>query len=86
MHIFLQLTAEPMDFTGLTDVLMFPACATSECRMIAIVEDDTTENVEMFNVSLSQSISGLDPRISLEPVDAVVEIIDANSTFIEVHC
>ena len=70
-----------MDYTGITEVLMFAACATRECRTIAIIEDDTAEDIETFNVTLTKTTSGLDPRITLEPVDAVVEIIDASSKY-----
>ena len=74
-------TVEPVDYTGITEVLTFAACATRECRTIVIIEDDTAEDIETFNVTLTQTNSGLDLRITLEPVDAVVEIIDANSKY-----
>ena len=39
---------------------------------IPIVDDDVLENSELFNVSLERN--GLDSRITLDPVDGLVEI------------
>ena len=45
------------------------------CYNLNIVDDVTVENVESFNVSLERT-SDLDSRITLDLVNAVVEIID----------
>ena len=44
---------------------------------IPIVDDDVLENYELFNVTLERN--GLDSRITLDPVDGLVEITDNES-------
>ena len=52
--------------------LVFPPCERRSCVDIPIVDDDVLENSELFNVSLERN--GLDSRITLNPVDGLVEI------------
>ena len=47
---------------------------------IFIEDDGVPEQMESFFVTLERT-SGLDGRITLEPVDGEIEILDANSMF-----
>ena len=67
-----------LDYDALTAVLMFAACEKRRCETIIIIEDNVAEPMETFNVTLEE-VPGLDARITLDPVEAVVEIIDSNS-------
>ena len=64
-----------MDYGALSIVLMFDSCQVRSCADISIVNDTILENDESFDVTLSRTI-GLDNRITLDPVDAVVVITD----------
>lgn len=75
-----------MDYTGISEVLVFDVCTTRACSDISIVEDNTAEGIETFNATLTQTSSGLDSRVTLEPVEAVVEIIDASSKISPSSC
>ena len=77
---------EPLDYIGISEVLVFDVCMTRACSVIGIVEDNTAEDIETFNATLTQTSSGLDSRITLEPVEAVVEIIDASSKISSSFC
>ena len=70
----------PMDYTALSEVLMFAACERRQCADIIIEDDGIPEQVESFFVTLQRS-PGQDVRISLEPVDGEIEILDANSMY-----
>ena len=62
-----------MDYGEVLDApLVFPPCKRRSCVDIPIVDDDVLENSELFNVSLERN--GLDSRITLDPVDGLVEI------------
>ena len=64
-----------MDYGQVLDApLVFPPCEISRCVDIPIVDDDVLENSELFNVTLEGN--GLDSRITLDPVDGLVEITD----------
>ena len=72
----------------MSTLLNFDACATSQCTEIMIVDDEIPENTESFNVRLGRT-PGLDDRITLNPVDGVIQIddvdgmcYDAQTTFI----
>ena len=69
-----------MDYIGLSTILNFPACETKQCVNVTIVDDDVLENVESFDVTLERT-PGLDMRITLDPVDGVVEITDDEGLF-----
>ena len=64
-----------MDYIGLSMILSFPSCETKQCLNIVIVIDLVDEPVEKFDVTLERT-TGLDPRISLQPVDARIIIDD----------
>ena len=64
-----------MDFIGFSSILNFAACETRQCVNVTIVDDSVNEPVEEFDITLQRTL-GLDTRISLEPVDARVEIYD----------
>ena len=64
-----------MDYIELSRILTFAACDTRQCVNITIVDDSVNEPVEEFDVTL-EGTRGLDPRISLNPVDARVVIFD----------
>ena len=67
-----------MDYTALSEILMFAACERRQCVDIFIEDDGIPEQVESFFVAL-ESTPNLDGRITLEPVDGEIEILDANS-------
>ena len=69
---------DPIDYLGLNNILSFAACETRRCVNAAIVDDLVDEPIEFFDYTL-QRTSGLDSRISLAPVDGVVEIIDSDN-------
>ena len=65
----------PMDYGEILNApLVFPPCERRSCVAIPIVDDDVLENSELFNVTLERN--GLDTRITLDPVDGLVEITD----------
>ena len=66
---------DPMDYLGLNNILSFAACETRRCANVTIVDDLVGESIELFDYTLSRPPS-LDSRISLAPVDGVVEITD----------
>ena len=76
--IYFPLPVEPMDYTALSEILMFAACERRQCVSIIIRDDGIPEQVESFFVTLERT-TGLDSRITLDPVDAEIEIIDSNS-------
>ena len=69
-----------MDYIELSTILNFPACGTKRCVDVTIVDDNVLENVESFTVTLERT-PGLDMRITLDPVDGVVEITDDDGLF-----
>ena len=56
-------------------ILMFRSCETRVCTNVTIVDDNVAELTERFSVKLSRT-DDLNPRITLDPVVAEVEIID----------
>ena len=65
----------------MSTILMFEACQRRSCVTVTIVDDEVLENVESFNVTLERTPS-LDMRITLDPVDGVVEITDDDGLFL----
>ena len=57
---------------------MFDSCDKESCINISIVDDDVIENTESFSVLLEET-PGLDIRITLDPVEAEIQIIDNDS-------
>ena len=81
MHsiLYLSLSVTPVDYGEILDApLEFPPCERRSCVDIPIVDDDVLENSELFNVTLERN--GLDSRITLDPVDGLVEITDNDGT------
>ena len=64
-----------MDYGALSTTLTFDTCETRKCTNIAIANDDILEGTESFNVTLEDT-SGLDDRITLDPVDGEIQISD----------
>ena len=81
MSTILHSTVDPMDYLGVSTILMFEACQRRSCVTVTIVDDEVLENVESFNVTLERT-PGLDMRITLDPVDGVVEITDDDGLLI----
>ena len=66
---------DPMDYQGLNTILSFDKCHNRSCVDVIIVNDFVDEPDEFFSYTLGRTL-GLDPRISLAPVNGRVEIID----------
>ena len=64
-----------MDYMTLAEVLMFDVCETRQCVNVTIADDLVNEPQESFHVSLERT-PGLDSRITLEPVDGEIVIVD----------
>ena len=64
-----------MDYDSISEILAFGSCATRQCTEIPIVDDMMVELTESFFVTLERT-TGLDSRITLDPVDGEIEIID----------
>ena len=64
-----------MDYGNVYSTLAFSSCDTRQCNQIPIVDNRTVELNESFFVTL-ESTSGLDSRITFDPVDAEVGITD----------
>ena len=69
-----------MDYIEVSRMLSFAACETRQCVNLTIVSDLVDEPVEEFDVTLERTIN-LDPRISLQPVDARVIIHSDEGNF-----
>ena len=88
---FSQSVENPMDYLELNTILSFAACETRSCVNVTIVDDlvDEPDLIEFFHYTLERT-PGLDPRISLDPVDGVVEIIDDDGKYsllyVNVYC
>ena len=68
-------TVDPMDYQGLNSILSFAACEIQRCVNVTIVDDLVDEAEEFFHFTLERT-PGLDSRISLDPVDGQVFIVD----------
>ena len=73
-----------MDYENITEILLFASCQRISCINVTIEDDNVLELVELFNVTL-ETTTGLDERISLSPVNGVVEIID-NDGMLTIVC
>ena len=69
-----------MDYGNISTILMFDSCDKKSCVNISIVDDDVIEDTESFSVLLAET-PGLDVRITLDPVEAEIEIIDNDSEY-----
>ena len=69
-------TASSMDYGALmSTILLFGTCQTKQCALIRIEDDAIIEDVENFFVTLERT-SGLNDRITLEPIDGEIQISD----------
>ena len=64
-----------VDYGEVEMILMFRSCETRVCTNVTIVDDNVAELTERFSVKLNRT-DGLDPRITLDPVVADLEIMD----------
>ena len=71
----IAVAESPDDYLSLTVILTFPACETRACEEVTIIDDDILETTESFNATLTRT-PNLDPRITLDPFNAVVIILD----------
>jgi len=67
------LAVSPPDYARGATILMFDTCDTRKCVDIQIVDDNIEEGTEIFTATLERT-PGLDPRITLDPDSATVEI------------
>ena len=79
MTAILHSTVDPMDYIGVSTILVFEGCDRQHCVYVTIVDDDILEMPELFTVTLERT-PGLDDRITLDPVDGVFEINTTSST------
>ena len=56
-------------------ILMFSTCQRRSCVDVAIIDDVTLENTELFSVTLERT-RGRESGLVLSPVDGEIEIID----------
>ena len=72
-----------MDYLEVNTILAFATCEIRRCVNVTIVDDlvDEPGPNEFFHYTLERT-PGLDSRISLSPVDGVVEIIDDDGKYI----
>ena len=54
---------------------------TSQCVTISINDDDTVEDTESFDVTLTKP-NGLDPRVTLRDTSATITITDSDGMMI----
>ena len=74
-----------MDYDSLVDnIVQFEQCQRRSCVHVVIVDDKALEIPEPFDIHLDRA-SGLDDRIELNPVNAVVEITDNDGMYV-VQC
>ena len=65
----------PMDYFGTSSILSFAECQVRECILVPINDDQILELLEFFRAVLDRT-DGLSDRITLNPVNAVVNILD----------
>ena len=86
LSLSLYYIVTPMDYENNDpDILLFASCQTRSCINVIIVDDSILELVESFDVTLERTAE-LDERISLLPVDEVVEIIDNDGMLLLCVC
>ena len=73
-----------MDYLELNSILSFDACHTRRCINVTIVDDLVDEPLEYFDFTLERT-PDLDTRISLNPVDGWIAIIDNGKFFRSFH-
>ena len=65
----------PMDYFGTSSILSFAECQVRECILVPINDDQILELLEFFRAVLDRT-DGPSDRITLNPVNAVVNILD----------
>ena len=70
-----------MDYLTLNSILSFGACQTRHCTDVTIMDDLVDEPLEYFDFTLERT-PGLDTRISLNPVDGRIAIIDNDGNYL----
>lgn len=72
---------------GLSRILSFGECEIRSCANVAIESDTVDEPVEVFDLTLERT-TDLSPRISLQPVDAIVLIFsdEGKAVFVAEEC
>ena len=78
LKLVILLLVTPMDYGAVSTILMFAACDTRQCMDVPIVDDETLELTEIFIVTLERA-PALENRITLNPVDGDIEILDNDS-------
>ena len=73
----ISFSVAPMDYNQTTPVTMeFHECNVTKCHCIPIVDDDISENDEIFYVTL-EGTADMDRDIMLlEPVNGIIHILD----------
>ena len=69
----------------LDTILSFAPCDRRQCAEVVIMNDVILEETESLFVILTR-VPGLDTRITLNPVDAEIEIIDDDGTIYSYTC
>ena len=70
-----------MDYLALNSILSFDACQTRRCTDVTIMNDLVDEPLEYFDFTLERT-PDLDTRISLNPVDGRIAIIDNDGNYL----
>ena len=68
----------------ISEILGFGLCDTRQCTEIPIVDVMIVELTESFFVTLERT-PGLDSRITLDPVDGAIELIDDDGVYMFPH-
>ena len=69
-----------MDYVTLAEIMMFDVCETQRCVNVTILNDSVDEPEETFRVTLERT-PDLDNRITLEPVDGEIVIVDNDGKY-----
>ena len=69
-----------LDYGAVDTVLMFAACERKNCVNLYITNDIILEKDESFDLTVEKT-SDLESRITLDPVNGVVEIIDNDGRY-----
>ena len=70
-----------MDYLELNSTLSFDACQNRSCINVTIVDDLVDEPLEYFDFTLERT-PDLDTRISLNPVDGRIAMIDNDGNYL----
>ena len=73
--ISLSFLVFPDDYRTQSVAFFFEACTTRVCEPLSIVDDNISERIELFSLTL-ESPPDLDSRIILNPRDGEVKIDD----------